>query len=201
MVELRPNLTERENFLFRAYFGPDADFLSRAYRDMNRTLRGIRKDRDSEKILKSAKEQLKERLRQLTKGNVPTTAEKLAEEFDHWHFDSSNELIRFYGKLSPPFKFTYGHAQKWINMTFKYYWYFGGEDVRELDSWYPVAHIPVDEIILKAVLEKGVVNKRPCPTWSSWNDWNAYLEFQNTIRTYAAERGIMPIALETQLWQ
>ncbi len=168
---------------------------------MNRTLRGIRSDRDPKKIYEGAEEKLNERFRQLTKGNVPTTAEKLAQEFDHWHFDSCNELIGYYKKLSLPFKFTYGQAQKWINMTFKYYWYFGKEDVSGLGSWFSVAHIPVDEIVLKAVVDKGIVIKRPCPTWSSWDDWTAYLEFQKTIRRYAAEDGKMPIVLETELWQ
>ena len=200
---VRPDLKEQRDFLFRAYFGADRDlvgrFVSRAYRDMNRTLRGIQRREDAAEILEGAKEKLRDFLNELVNRRVPTNATELAAAFDQWHRDSCDRLICYYTDLLVPFPFSYGQAQKWINMTFKYYWFFGEEDVSWLHPWFPVAHVPVDDFILRAVANEGVA-ERPRRTWSSWNDREGYQAFQKTIREYAASRQKIPLALESQWW-
>jgi hypothetical protein len=39
-------------------------------------------------------------------------------------------------------------------MTIKYCWFF--KDGSELEAWYPVAHLPVDEFILRATKKAGI---------------------------------------------
>jgi hypothetical protein len=184
-VSQRPDLNEQREFLLRAYFGAEGDqtdrFISRAYRDMNRTLRGIRRREDATALLQRARAGLRESLGALESHTAPTDPDKRAGAFDGWHHSACERLIdRF-----RPFRCSYGQAQKWLNMTIKYCWFF--MDASKLDAWYAVAHVPVDDIILRAVeMEAGVA--RPWSTWSGWNDPKGYQDYQTAIRNYWVDR-------------
>jgi hypothetical protein len=81
-------------------------------------------------------------------------------------------------------------------MTIKYCWFVRNES--ELEAWYPVAHVPVDEFILRAAKEAGI--KCPCEKWSRWDNPKKYEEFQKLIRNEADELGKTPLALEHDWW-
>jgi len=103
-----------------------------------------------------------------------------------------NEIIRCFW----PFPCNYGQAQKWINMAIKYCWFFS--DGTKLDAWYSVAHMPVDEFILRAAVERAVI-KRAHMSWSRW-DQHTYKAFQDEIRDHATKRRKTPLALEHDWW-
>jgi hypothetical protein len=194
-VSQRPNEDQQRNFLLRTYFGADEQkndwFISRAYLDMCRTLRGLSKMQNTKKLVDGAKEGLRGSLRELQNRGVPTIPDNLTTAFDEWHRSACNKLIGCFR----PFPCYYGQAQKWINMTIKYCWFF--MEGNELDAWYLVAHVPVDEFILCAAENKGIT--RPCEQWSCWNDPQGYEAFQMEIRRYAKQR-TTPLALEHEWW-
>lgn len=65
---MKPTIQQQRDYLFQTYFGVMGtevyQFVSRAYRDLNRTLRGIsQRDKDNKQdILSGAKGELKQRL-------------------------------------------------------------------------------------------------------------------------------------------
>jgi len=209
---MQPTAGQQIDFLFRIYFGTRGDkldcFIARAYRDMNRTLRGIAKlDKEhKEKIDCGAKRLLKERILNLGSESFPKTPALGREKFDKWHSDLCLDLKEHYkaelGKLEDnKVQMTYGQAQKWVNMTLKYCWVFGAANSRNLNDWYSVAHIPVDEIILDEVIKRKFVSERPCRKWSAWDSQEEYQAFQETMRKAASEESKTPLELEYVLWQ
>ena len=187
----RPDVPRQHAFLMQAYFGTDG-FISRAYRDMNRTLHGLSKLGNAKELVETAKGALRTSLSELQGENAPTKPDELAAEYDRWHEGSCDRLIACF----QPFHLHHGQAQKWLNMTIKYHWFFrvGGE----LDAWYPAAHVPVDEFILHAAAEAGI--ERPCEKWSRWDDRARYEVFQKAIRAHAAKLSTSPLALEHDWW-
>lgn len=192
----RPTCDEKQNFLLLAYFGAVGDqtdrFISRAYRDMNRTLHGLSKRENAKELVQNAEKDLRNSLCKLQRLRVPNIPDERIAAFDQWHRCACAGLIGCF----LPFQCYYGQAQKWINMTIKYCWFF--RDESELEAWYPIAHVPVDEFILRAAKEAGV--NRPCEKWSRWDNPNEYEEFQKLIRNEADELGKTPLALEHDWW-
>ena len=100
--------------------------------------------------------------------------------------------------------FTIGQAQKWLNMTLKYLWLLNilpnGLDENHL-------HIPVDSYIIEAVSDKndnyqyGLKSEISTPksSWSSWNDYSAYLEFQKQVKKAITEK-YTPLEWESLAW-
>lgn len=206
---MKPTLQQQKDFLFQTYFGTRGDeldrFISRAYRDMNRTLHGIGKlaDADKAKILNGAKTLVKTAVIALRKKPFPGNPVQGSQEFDQWHTDLCRALKTYYVTELHNFDkihFTYGQAQKWINMTMKYCWVCGGADVAGLEPWYSVAHVAVDEVILVAAKKEGMIKIRPCRKWSTWDDQPAYQTFQDTIRQTAASKSQSPLELEYGWW-
>jgi hypothetical protein len=206
---VKPTLQQQKDFLFQTYFGMRGDeldrFISRAYRDMNRTLRGIGNlaDADKARILNGAKTLVKTAVIALRKIPFPGNPVQGSQEFDQWHTDLCQVLKTYYATELNNFgniRFTYGQAQKWVNMTMKYCWVCGGADFAGLEPWYPVAHVAVDKVILVAAKKEGVIENRPCRKWSAWDDRPAYQTFQDTIRQTAATKSQSPMELEYGWW-
>jgi hypothetical protein len=199
---VRPELQQQRDFLFQIYFGRNGDeldrFISRAYRDLNRTFRGIGKLDDELKthILNNAKEELKRRIVTLSEDKDISL-----DRFNAWHNGACNALKNYYEKsLNAKIRFTYGQAQKWINMTMKYCWVCGGR-LDGLQQWFPMAHVAVDEVILIAALEEKVVTNRPCVKWSKWDNEKEYKDFQFTLRNVTAKKNKVPLELEFEWWE
>lgn len=116
--------------------------------------------------------------------------------FDNWHNTLCNEIKEVYGQVrhNGQYFFTYGNAQKWVNMSVKYMWLLGllPDSINEKDL-----HIPIDSYIIDALWNDPEV-KLPLKTkpkkrsydynqpsehvkpWSKWE--NEYKDFRGSIR-------------------
>ena len=179
-------------FLRFAYFGNSKDLFlaatTRAYLDFNRTLRfhgmpdeqRLEMRKQTSKCIKAAILNLLER-------------DKLCQtDFDSWHHRTCDVLIDCY--RSNGIRFTYGHAQKWINMTFKYLYML---EVVPLDSVFPFLHVPIDNIVLERANKKLCI-QRPSQAWSSWGDYAFYLQYQEHLRQKIGKEG--PLRWEFHNW-
>ena len=81
--------------------------------------------------------------------------------------------------------FYIGLAQKWVNMTFKYFWLFGISPFEETQL-----HVPLDSYILHAISDKDGKNEHGlfledgkwCDlTWSTIESPDQYIEIQKEI--------------------
>ena len=178
------------------YFGAADEkngFISRAYRDMSRTLHGLAELKNKEALKANAREALLKSLRELKSQSAPLVPNDLAADFDAWHRRTCANLIDAF----TPFDCHYGQAQKWLNMTIKYKWLF--TDGNELKNWYAVAHVPVDDYVLRAARKRNIV--RPAKAeWSRWDKPEEYEAFQKEIRSYAAKHDTTPLAVEHDWW-
>jgi hypothetical protein len=202
-------LEKQRDFLFQTYFGVKGDeldlFISRAYRDMNRTLHGIGKlnKKLKNEVFTKAKELVKQSFTTLRNKTAPDEVEKLRAGFDDWHSKSCSILKKHYAKKLNSFsktRLTYGQAQKWLNMTLKYCWVCGGDEIKWLDPWFKAAHMPIDAIIIKAVKGEKVKAALPPVTWSKWNSESEYATFQNALRRHADKEEKSPLELEFEWW-
>jgi hypothetical protein len=195
-VSERPDCRMQRAFLLRAYFGAEGDptgwFISRAYLDVCRTLHRLSKEPNAKKLVKNANQSVRGSLCKLKRQGVPTNAGRLVNRFDEWHRAACNELIGCFAD----FKCHYGQAQKWINMTIKYDWFFS--PTSELNAWFSVAHMPVDGFVLRAAYKRAVI-KRSGVAWSRW-DHQSYEAFQSSIRDHAVKLGKTPLAIEHAWW-
>ena len=118
-----------------------------------------------------------------------------AKSFDFWHKKCCDEIIKIAtgqaGLLKSNNSFTYGQAQKWVNMTLKYmditgFW----ED--KLCQLREFLHLPVDSYIMKAASdigvnlprlsgEKGKYSESLTKKWSNWND-TEYEQFVDELK-------------------
>lgn len=132
--------------------------------------------------------------------------------FDKVHNRICEEIIKTYSEISD---FTYGQAQKWLNMMLKYVLLIEGDST--LKSY---LHIPVDSYIMQAVgsdnpklkyrlklecvpKKNGTVGKYSesgSKPWSKWS-YEEYIAFQNCIRKAISESSYSsPIEWENQAW-
>ena len=94
-------------------------------------------------------------------------------------------------------KFYMGQAQKWVNMTYKYFWLANILKCDELKL-----HIPIDSIVIKIALDYGIRPKKMnYNTWSTWTDYEAYITFQEELKSQSKkEKFSSPIRWETFKW-
>ena len=183
---------EQREHLMLFFFGPgeDAVLLSirRAYRDVNRTLHGIKAYKDGSA---AAREYLCHQLRGLPQ-------DKSVEnqiEFDAWHRLTCTGLIEsFKGERRP--KMHFGQAQKWLNMSLKYIFFFDPVKVEGYARFFRLCHVPIDNIILKSEAFKNAP-KFEC-AWSRIDDYSKYMAFQHWARTAFDDNG--PLAAEFAIW-
>lgn len=188
MWEDRRMINEKDmlDFLKVAYFGIDnkkseiEKASDRAYRDMNRTLRFNGLD---EKIRVEFKEKVhnyfQEELKKLTPDKI-----KNQDDFDDWHKRFCDRIIKLY--KSKMDIFTYGHAQKWINMTMKYLYLF---EPNRFDAIVEYLHVPIDNIVFDIAKEQLEIINVSKEAWSKWDDYEfVYLEYQNELREKIKEQ-------------
>lgn len=92
-------------------------------------------------------------------------------------------------------KFTYGHAQKWINMTLKYMLALGESRIKGIYMNCHFFHIPIDNLIQDELLDK--IEKINC-AWSKINNYDIYLAYQKKFRKLC--NGKSPIAEEFRIF-
>ena len=111
-------------------------------------------------------------------------SENMKDGFDEWHAKVCDKLVEFYKKIKVGDDnfFTYGNAQKWVNMTMKYLWMLGllPKNIKEEDL-----HIPIDSFIM-GVLQAGDLPKSSETNriigWSKWKEYQQYEKVQKKIK-------------------
>lgn len=161
----------KEETFIRMYFNPKKENyhyagLKRAYLDFNRTLPIKDKNiTDRQKKIEETISYLNGNLKRLISGDY-----KNQESFDRAHKKLCEKLIGEWDELS------IGQAQKWINMSLKYWLLMGESRIEHIDKNPEFFHIPIDRNVLEKMLgEKDIA-------WSKMSEYDKYLELQKKHR-------------------
>lgn len=212
------------NFLLYSYFGITLDsdhkdvlqkVIDRAYRDASSHVLSICNECEKEEKKTSATELIKRKIEQLLK-------EK--NDYNEWHKCLCRKLCKEYEKcdFGVGREFTYGIAQKWVNMTMKYLYllnsiYSHDSDYcqnigLQIDNISASLHIPLDGYIFEAskiskdeVINKKVkglgISKDQIPAnekWSKVKNYDEYMEYQNALSDKI--ENLFPIDWEGPAW-
>ena len=183
-----------------------------AYADMARHT--LRIDNKSEE----EKKNLREGATNYLKGRCKALSCSSQVAFDDWHDETCNHSIEIYkdckdckDKTEKP-SFCYGHAQKWLNMLFKYLYVYEFDD--EFKDYFVVRsnlpgwlHIPLDNKIIKKAEEDFGLQK-PSSSWSRmdekpYKDYQAELKKRvssNAKPPYGNPDGKVPFYWELMVW-
>ncbi len=154
--------------------------MTKAYRDLMRTIRGFASIENHDVIISNARATLKNNISKMMDANIRTQ-----EQFDNMHENACNELITTFDNQ----EFTIGQAQKWINMTFKYLHLL---DYVKVQKVYEFCHIPIDSYML------NITNYTMSKAWSKLNDYKEYLDYQIWFRDKYKDS--IPLDKEFYLW-
>jgi hypothetical protein len=175
-----------EDFLIAIHFGKK-NLLTRciglAYRDLQRTVRGISK---------YDKTGIPERVRALV---ADARRLRTQEEFDTWHQLACGQIIGAFRDIGFQ-RFTVGHAQKWLNMTLKYLFVLG-DRVPGYEHVFAFCHVPLDKFVIAMATPQGLPQLPGTGAWSTLNDYSIYMECQRWFRARFAEP---PLVVEFRLW-
>lgn len=177
MTSLKPK--DIEDFWIRVYLNPKGNLIEasadRAYRDLNRTLRGLGKEQSIEKYkhIRSLVINLSQDLISFDPMNQSS--------FDNLHRQKCEDLIKGFNIQYENIRMTVGQAQKWINMYLKYLFVLGESRIPSINRNYQYFHIPVDNIIQEALVARESI-ERIKGAWSRINDYDVYLDYQKRIR-------------------
>lgn len=222
------------DFLLYSYFGCSSEDSEqtvkkkcayRAYLDLART---VKYTYSSKKLEKTKSDANAKEFIDVRSDRIKNICSSLIEsienypnypgDFETWHDGQCVQIIR---QMNTPYDdgrknflnadFTYGQAQKWVNMMLKYLWLLdmlphGLSDGAKL-------HVPIDSYILAALQEtqrfKTKGNKITGSgesyyyngeAWSAISDPKNYKRLQDRIRDIAKERGFFPIQWEASAW-
>lgn len=143
----------------------------------------------------------------------------------------NNQYNKYMGQCGHEYKiFTYGNAQKWVNMTMKYMLIIHGifhiyaendefeNDYGEtLDILIPYLHVPIDNYIIEAIWEnknatdlpiikllkdgtRGKYSSEKVKAWSDWDKDKNYIPVHDNTKAIADEQGKSPIIWEGDAW-
>lgn len=181
-------------FLRGVYFGNFADPLlaasSRAYRDMNRTIRfyGVA-DEVRWNLRNQVNQVLREQVAWLTPQNI-----RSASDFDGWHQEVCSQIKRIY--VAQGITLTYGQAQKWVNMTIKYLYML---EVNDFAGIFQYLHVPLDNYIFD-IAHDALGIARPKQAWSRWDSYqDQYLQYQYLLRAKLGSQA--PLRWEFRNWR
>ena len=155
--------------------------ISKAYKDLMRTIRGFASNKNNSVIKINAKNSIKTYVINIVSYNSMNQ-----DLFDKLHREQCYKLIEIFDDQ----EFTVGQAQKWINMTFKNLHLLEYSDI---DKIYEFCHIPVDSYIL-CITKYDKLNK----CWSKLNDYDEYLIYQEWFRNEYSND--VPLDKEFHLW-
>lgn len=207
-------------FLMYAYFGitkADAKDIilkksaERAYLDLCRTIKFKTENEDVKTEYKAKICGMLVKEYDVLLNAVESSDDKQST-FEIEHNRICEEIIKAYSEIS---EFTYGQAQKWLNMMLKYVLLVEGDSILK-----GYLHIPVDSYIMQTVgsddpklkhclkLEcvpkkddtVGKYSESSSKPWSKW-DYDEYIAFQNAVRTAVSESDYnSPIEWENEAW-
>ena len=172
--------------------------IRKAYGDFSRTLHGISRIDASGSLREDATRFL---YAEITKA----ASLKNQPDFDKWHEATCKALKARYAKGG--FKdFHLGQAQKWVNMSIKYFTLLSALLGDRADpgsgSLFDFGHVPIDSLVLQVFSREHDLpgNYRPRDDrWSRIEDYGEYMAFQKWVRrTFPTSK---PLAVEFHLWQ
>lgn len=211
------------DFLLYSYFGVtrDSDWQKRveaaimkAYNDA--TMQGAYNaliSKYDDKLHEASKKAKNEAARHLyVKINELFNTEN--KDFDDWHSKLCDSIVSTYCKhLGKTEIFTYGNAQKWVNMTIKYICILDllndNHDYQDkIKNYMDDFHVPVDSYIIDAVkaepcdkIKYGLGLKCNVPSWSKWDEPDKYEKYQEKIRKEVQQKfKKSPIEWEGKAW-
>ncbi|MCQ4021473.1 MULTISPECIES: hypothetical protein [unclassified Ruminococcus] len=163
-------------FLKVCYFGSDENpykaSSNRAYRDLNRTIRFNGMEQNArDKLRDEVHTLLEKEIKSVCNSNITTQ-----EQFDVWHKKTCDKIRELYKNKNITFSF--GQAQKWINMTFKYLYIL---QICDFEDIFMFLHVPLDNYVME-IAEKEFAVKRLSTPWSRCDDYKQYIAYQNELR-------------------
>ena len=196
----------------------------RAYLDLCRTIKFV-KDESKNNISKKEKDERADfqgAICEIIAGNIKYHILKSDEDsYDDIHKKVCTFIIEKVNSYKDDFmadNFTYGQAQKWLNMTIKYMYLMGfwKDEFKNIEK---ALHIPVDSYIIQAVWgnddiklplikdkllkngTRGAYSDEKIKKWSKWRRYE-YRRFQNTLKKYLAENlpDKTPLEWEAEVW-
>lgn len=165
--------------------------IKRAYRDMNRTLRTKEHQEEWDNLKDVVILKIKNSIKKMARTEIIDSQ----ESYDKW-FDKLIEVIIGSKKVIDRkiiFKYKYGQAQKWANMTMKYLVILKYKPIFNL---IPFLHVPIDEIIVNRIVGENSKEKSKLIPWSSKLNPVNYYEFQQKVR----DKFSCPMAWEINIW-
>lgn len=180
-------------FLKTIYFGvyndPFEAASNRAYRDFCRTL--LLSDIETDKrydLRRKVTDILRSRITEIDRITSVTK-----HEFDEWHKETCLLIQQAYTEMN--IDLTIGQAQKWLNMTIKYFFVLGDCDFKATFSY---LHIPIDNYIIQ-IAKREFDIPVPKDKWSTWTDYDLqYMNYQN--RLLSKIKGVEPLRWELIHW-
>lgn len=180
--------------------------IKKAYRDLQRTMRGFSKSGESKKNEGKKQEvalrdEIKENARKCISAKIKNMIDcNITEQttFDKLHEDACEALVEEFKKNRYD-GFTIGQAQKWINMTFKY---LNLLDYNDIEKIYEFCHIPIDRYILEYMLGENIIEKenfKKVIYWSKIEKYQDYFEIQEKFRDNC--KGKIPLDEEFEIWK
>lgn len=198
-----PTSADQYEYLLRLYFGRKGDPLSRcinrAYRDFNRTMHGFAEFTEGG-LHAEGSEVVRSYLLDLVAQHGALLDQPA---FDKRHLAACTKLRKTYSNGGFP-DFHDGQGQKWLNMALKYVFVFGENRLPGYARVFELAHIPLDNIILKKFYKPTEPYKRACPhlegPWSRMS-YDEYMPIQDWVRDPEIFSGSAPLAVEFHLFQ
>lgn len=190
----------------------------RAYRDASSHVLSVKDEyKDSLKAL--AMKSIIEFISELTEAAADKprlTMNEKRTKFDELHKKICCKLVEKYrcdeyykvDKRSQVHKFTYGIAQKWVNMSLKYIYLLEeviwvGFRFRWTSYFATDFHAPLDSFVYEAIEEELNVNVNKHlegQTWSQIDNYDRYKQLQDVIRDKVKQKDNYPIEWENSAW-
>ena len=167
---------------------PEINACNLAYNDVKRTLRGFGKCSEKDRIKLRIQELLQTELLSFFQNPVTENS------FDERHFLVCKKMKDiFFGCHT----LTFGQAQKWLNMFFKYMYLAD----KRMNRLLPYLHIPIDNVMLNGIERSnypGTIGQYvpKCRPWSRLDDYAVYIGFQRAFRRLFEK----PLLQEFYLW-
>lgn len=163
-----------------------------------------------------AKKAVKEYIEQLLANNLQTQ-----DLHDAYFLKTAEKVCNALNKANSSDTFTFGNAQKLINMAAKHFYLMCYENIKELRDSFRWCHCPMDSIMLKWVwqnyqcIQGGTVKDRRerlgKDFQKSWGqeDFKAdsneipkrYKKYQKVIREWSDKVGCYPIEFDFYVWR
>ena len=194
-------LTESDiiSFLKNAYFGAIEDIVSTAahsaYLDLNRTI----DFRQTEAITDRIKGDLRNEAANMIMSDIKNLLNNPNVDsvvFDEWHDSLCKRIISTYGARQVCFH--YGQAQKWINMTMKYFCVL---NLSEANRIVHLMHLPIDSNVFERADDLLSINY-PSFRWSRMTE-GQYKGYLASIRDALSKQtpSFAPMIWEFKNWE